>query len=569
MRYFFKFVFLYLFYFVLFLGLLVYNSSAYFFIFANSELNQINNQISEAKKKQQEILSEIKKLESNINKIITTEKNLRNQLKQLQDQKLIMIDRINVLENEIKMQSALIADYERKLEDKKLQIKLKMNYIYKLSFLNNSLNNILSSNTDIANFFIDRSQKFFLIDNYKNEIKQYLEQINYINTLKIENENNITSSQNSLKTIDSEIARVNYQLKENDFLLIDSNKKYSDLQLKADAIQIEIAGLSQKQKELLQAELNKIKTNTQVTQKSLQLGEYYFMGRGRDLVEGHGMGMSQWGAFGMANLGWSYERILNFYYPNTVIGDYLEPEKIFLSDCNGCESRFPEDARIRGYLTIDEYLAGLGEVPNNWPSEAIKAQIVAARTYLMGVCGNQRECTICKSDKCQVYLGGLGKLKWVEETKGKVILYDGKPIIAFYSASHRGCSSKRSDVWGLPDLPYIQNVRDDEFAFKGYYTSSPYNTSERIYPYNWIWRTNGYSLNTLTEIFNLDKRLAVGNVINITLQKDVCGRVSRITIVGEQRSVSLTGTDFRSIFNFITPYNDYLYSTEFGFYKYE
>src|SRR5689334_13972272 len=35
---------------------------------------------------------------------------------------------------------------------------------------------------------------------------------------------------------------------------------------------------------------------------------------------GHGVGMSQWGAYGFARHGWSYERILGHYYPGTQLG---------------------------------------------------------------------------------------------------------------------------------------------------------------------------------------------------------------------------------------------------------
>lgn len=42
---------------------------------------------------------------------------------------------------------------------------------------------------------------------------------------------------------------------------------------------------------------------------------YRFVGGGF----GHGVGLSQYGSYNLANLGWSPQRILNFYYPNTVI----------------------------------------------------------------------------------------------------------------------------------------------------------------------------------------------------------------------------------------------------------
>ena len=35
---------------------------------------------------------------------------------------------------------------------------------------------------------------------------------------------------------------------------------------------------------------------------------------------GHGVGMSQWGAFGFASRGWTYDRILAHYYRGTTMG---------------------------------------------------------------------------------------------------------------------------------------------------------------------------------------------------------------------------------------------------------
>jgi stage II sporulation protein D len=46
-------------------------------------------------------------------------------------------------------------------------------------------------------------------------------------------------------------------------------------------------------------------------------GTSYFLFRGRG--SGHGVGMCQWGAKGMAEQGYSFEEILRFYYPETRI----------------------------------------------------------------------------------------------------------------------------------------------------------------------------------------------------------------------------------------------------------
>jgi len=48
------------------------------------------------------------------------------------------------------------------------------------------------------------------------------------------------------------------------------------------------------------------------------LSGWTFEGRG----SGHGVGMSQWGARGLARQGWSYRQILAYYYPHTVLTSY-------------------------------------------------------------------------------------------------------------------------------------------------------------------------------------------------------------------------------------------------------
>ena len=52
---------------------------------------------------------------------------------------------------------------------------------------------------------------------------------------------------------------------------------------------------------------------------------YYvdFIGKGW----GHGVGMCQWGALGMASQQFNYKQILAYYYPQSVLMDYHELEK--------------------------------------------------------------------------------------------------------------------------------------------------------------------------------------------------------------------------------------------------
>ena len=62
--------------------------------------------------------------------------------------------------------------------------------------------------------------------------------------------------------------------------------------------------------------LSKIFSSSQGPSTDSQpFGVFIFAGRGW----GHGVGMSQWGAYHMAQLGYSYKEILSFYYNNTLI----------------------------------------------------------------------------------------------------------------------------------------------------------------------------------------------------------------------------------------------------------
>ncbi len=47
-------------------------------------------------------------------------------------------------------------------------------------------------------------------------------------------------------------------------------------------------------------------------------GEPVFVISGRGW--GHGVGLSQWGAYGFASRGWTYDRILAHYYRGTTLG---------------------------------------------------------------------------------------------------------------------------------------------------------------------------------------------------------------------------------------------------------
>jgi stage II sporulation protein D len=118
-------------------------------------------------------------------------------------------------------------------------------------------------------------------------------------------------------------------------------------------------------------------------------------------------------------------------------------------------------------LPLEEYL--LGVVPNELsPStfgqlEALKAQAVAARTYIVKNMGQYRAdgYDICDTDACQVYFGAGTEdplsTRAVNETRGIVATYAGQPINALYSSTCGGRTESSENIF-TEKLPYLVSV---------------------------------------------------------------------------------------------------------------
>ena len=132
-------------------------------------------------------------------------------------------------------------------------------------------------------------------------------------------------------------------------------------------------------------------------------------------------------------------------------------------------------------LPLDTYLYGVvsSEMPASFEKEALKAQAVVARTYTIykiqnnsqkhagaDICDNSACCQawISKEDRLAKWEESIREEYWnkivtaVEETKGKIITYEGKPINAFFHANSGGKTETTFNVWGGSGYPYLQTV---------------------------------------------------------------------------------------------------------------
>jgi SpoIID/LytB domain protein len=168
----------------------------------------------------------------------------------------------------------------------------------------------------------------------------------------------------------------------------------------------------------------------------------------------HRVGMNQYGAYGRAQAGQSYQQILQAYYEGISI-----------------EKRDNINIKVQGYgeMPLEQYLLGIYEMPESWPLEAQKAQAVAARSYALSYTNNGAN-EICTSQSCQVYKGGSKGGNWetaVRATEGEVAVHSGQVITAWYASTAGGYTFLSSDV-GWSATPWTKRMRDTSGEVNGF-----------------------------------------------------------------------------------------------------
>ena len=163
-------------------------------------------------------------------------------------------------------------------------------------------------------------------------------------------------------------------------------------------------------------------------------------------------------------------------------------------------------------LQVEDYLKGVvpNEMPVSFGLEALKAQSVAARNYVLaprGQCGNYQ---VVDSVASQVYFGANTEQplanQAIEETEGVLALYNWDIILAQYSSTAGGYTESFANAFLQEDKPYLIAVPDiilqtplntDEAAAE-YYKSKPDAYDMRSPYFRW---TREWGVNELNELF--------------------------------------------------------------------
>ncbi|MFI5265268.1 MAG: SpoIID/LytB domain-containing protein [Candidatus Levyibacteriota bacterium] len=310
------------------------------------------------------------------------------------------------------------------------------------------------------------------------------------------------------------------------------------------------------------------------------------------------VGLNQYGAKGRAEAGQNATQILQAYYNADLTSGYNQGVNIHVVGTNEYGQSFDTN------WNIEDYVKHVYEVPADWPSESLKAQAIAARSYALAYTNNGSG-NICPSQQCQVVKQELNAQSWIDAvnaTAGQVLTNGGNPIKAWFSSTHGGYVYSSGDI-GWSATAYTKSSKDtstdsinsfDDLKNNAYDKNSPWfycdwgarsdyggtawlkgdeiadmanvlvlattdsSTREHLYQPD---KPNPAGTDTWdagrvrTELQSRGKT-AFSSVSNISVDWDKgSGRTTTVSISGDAGTLSFSGSDFKTYFNLRAPAN--------------
>jgi stage II sporulation protein D len=190
-----------------------------------------------------------------------------------------------------------------------------------------------------------------------------------------------------------------------------------------------------------------------------------------------------------------------------------------------------EGGRLRAinHVGLEAYLFGVvpDEMPHTWPSEALKAQAVVARSYALAV-RRTGPFDLYDDVRSQVYNGISAEEPQsnaaVTATAGQVLLFGGAVARTYFFSTSGGRTADVSHVWGSNPIPYLVSVPDP------YDSASPHHR----------WGPIAFTAERLGRALNVR-----GPLVDVRTAVNGSRRVDRVTGVGTSGQASITGSDAR------------------------
>jgi SpoIID/LytB domain protein len=217
-------------------------------------------------------------------------------------------------------------------------------------------------------------------------------------------------------------------------------------------------------------------------------------------------------------------------------------------------------ATVVNHLPLDDYLRGVvpTEMPSGWPSEALKVQAIAARSYaVFHLHPSTGTFDVYDDTRSQVYRGRNSEAAStdlaISSSAGSVLLSGSSVANAVFHSADGGWTENNENVWTSPGgtpgtpVPYLRGSSDRAPDGSSYDAASPYAT----------WKTATYSAAALGSMLAGDARTDVGTLTAINLtDRGVSGRLISVTLTGSLGTKKVSGEVFRSVFNARRPSGD-------------
>ena len=222
-------------------------------------------------------------------------------------------------------------------------------------------------------------------------------------------------------------------------------------------------------------------------------------------------------------------------------------------------------------LPMESYLRGVipAEIPSSWPEEAVKSQVIAARSYAaVRLHPDTGTFDVYDDTRSQVYLGKVVEKAAtddaIEATELVVLRAPGGGIAsALFHSTGGGATEHNENVFvsstgGKITVPYSYlrgslDRRED---------GSPYDADGPRAK----WKTATYTRAQIQAWFADDSRTDVGTLVKLNLSnRGVSGRLISVKLIGADGTTKIVSGDvFRAVFNAHRPASDgQLWSTLF------
>ena len=218
-------------------------------------------------------------------------------------------------------------------------------------------------------------------------------------------------------------------------------------------------------------------------------------------------------------------------------------------------------ANVVNELSLESYLRGVvpAEMPSTWPTEALQAQSITARSFAArrlrpGVSWYD----VADDSTSQVYLGVRAEKPATDAviaaTAG-VVLTSGATIAnTLFHSTGGGATEDNENVYVSASgakvagaVTYLRGSMDRRPDGTAYDGTSPYAT----------WSTRAYPIEQLSTWFASDPRTNVGTLTALDLRRrGVSGRLVSVALIGSLGTKRVSGDVFRAIFNAKRPAGD-------------